>query len=56
VYFSVDDVDAAAAKAVELGGTVLRDPEDTPFGRMADLTDATGAPFKLHSTKLANQA
>lgn len=49
VYFSVADVDAAAAKATELGGTVLRPPEDTPFGRIAELSDPTGAMFKLHS-------
>jgi uncharacterized protein len=48
VYFSVDDVDAAVAKSTELGGSVLRAPQDTPFGRMADLSDATGAKFKLH--------
>lgn len=49
VYFSVDDVDATCAKAVELGGTVIRPAEDTPFGRIADLSDATGANFKLHA-------
>ncbi len=48
VYFSVDSVDDAVAKAVELGGSVVRAAEDTPFGRMADLTDSTGAMFKLH--------
>jgi predicted enzyme related to lactoylglutathione lyase len=54
VYFSVADTDEAQAKAVELGGAVVRTAEDTPFGRIADLTDSTGAPFKLHSAKLAN--
>jgi hypothetical protein len=54
VYFSVEDADEAIAKAVELGGTVIRGAEDTPFGRMADLADPTGAAFKLHSAKLAN--
>ncbi len=49
VYFSVADVDTAAATAVGLGAKVLRGPEDTPYGRMADLTDPTGAAFKLHS-------
>ncbi|SDJ52601.1 hypothetical protein SAMN05444157_3800 [Frankineae bacterium MT45] len=48
VYFSVASTDEAIAKAVELGGTVLRPAEDTPFGRIADLVDPTGAPFKLH--------
>jgi uncharacterized protein len=48
VYFSVADVDAAATGVVELGGTVTRPAEDTPFGRMADVSDPNGAPFKLH--------
>jgi predicted enzyme related to lactoylglutathione lyase len=56
VYFNVEDVDDACTQATELGATVLRAPEDTPFGRLADLVDATGAAFKLHSTKLANPA
>jgi predicted enzyme related to lactoylglutathione lyase len=56
VYFSVADADEAQAKAVELGATILRPAEDTPFGRMVDLLDSTGAPFKLHSDKLANPA
>jgi predicted enzyme related to lactoylglutathione lyase len=54
VYFSVVDADRAVAKAVELGGSVLRPPEDTSFGRVADLVDSTGAGFKVHSTKLAS--
>ncbi len=49
VYFSVADVDGAVARAKAAGGTVLRDAEDTPFGRLADLLDPTGAPFRLHA-------
>ncbi len=49
VYFSVADIDAALAKAVELGGSVVRPAEDTPFGRIADLLDPTGAMLKLHT-------
>ncbi len=48
VYFTVPDCDAAVAKAVEMGATVTQPAQDTPFGRMASLNDATGAPFKLH--------
>ncbi len=48
VYFSVDDIDASVEKLVGLGGSVVRPAEDTPFGRIADLKDPTGAPFKLH--------
>jgi predicted enzyme related to lactoylglutathione lyase len=49
VYFSTADVDAASAKAVELGGTIVRPAEDTPFGRIAELLDSTGAGFRLHT-------
>ena len=52
VYFSVADADEAIATAVRLGGQVSRPAEDTPFGRVADLVDPTGAMFTLHSLKL----
>lgn len=45
VYFNVSDTDAAIEKAVSLGGSVVQPAEDTPFGRMATLTDPTGATF-----------
>jgi predicted enzyme related to lactoylglutathione lyase len=48
VYFSVAEVDATAALLVDLGGSVMRPAEDTPFGRIADVADPNGAPFKLH--------
>jgi predicted enzyme related to lactoylglutathione lyase len=47
VYFHVTDEDATIAKAVSLGGAVVVPAEDTPYGRLATLTDVTGAPFKL---------
>ena len=47
IYFAVDDADAIAARAVELGGSVLAAPEDTPYGRLATLADPTGARFKI---------
>ena len=47
VYFAVEDVDVALAKAVELGGAVLQPAEDTPYGRLAVATDTTGAQFSL---------
>ncbi|MGH9113536.1 MAG: VOC family protein [Acidimicrobiales bacterium] len=47
VYFGVDDADATVAKAVELGGAVVDPPVDTPYGRLATLTDPTGTRFKL---------
>jgi predicted enzyme related to lactoylglutathione lyase len=45
VTFAVDDADAAAAKAGELGGTVLAGPVDAPWTRMAVINDPHGATF-----------
>lgn len=45
VYFAVADADASATSARELGGTVMADPFDTPFGRMVPITDPAGAAF-----------
>jgi predicted enzyme related to lactoylglutathione lyase len=47
VYFGVADTDAALARVVELGGTVVLPAEDTPYGRLAQAADPTGARFKL---------
>ncbi len=47
VYFMTDDADKAVAKVTELGGTVTEAPQDTPHGRLAAVTDSTGAAFKL---------
>jgi predicted enzyme related to lactoylglutathione lyase len=48
VYFDVADIDASCAQVVELGGSVMMPPEETPYGRLAMLTDPMGAGFKLH--------
>jgi predicted enzyme related to lactoylglutathione lyase len=47
VYFGVEDADKAVARAQELGGTVARPAEDTPYGRLASIKDPTGAAFNL---------
>ena len=47
IYFGVEDCDASVATAVELGGTVLRVPADTSFGRMATVTGPQGEVFSL---------
>jgi predicted enzyme related to lactoylglutathione lyase len=47
IYFGVEDADAALAKLVELGGSVVAAAQDTPYGRLAQAADPTGAPFKL---------
>jgi hypothetical protein len=43
VTFAVDDTDAIAAKASELGGTVVVPPSDAPWVRMTVLADPGGA-------------
>lgn len=47
-YVSVDDVDAAAKKAVELGGKVYKEPTDIPgVGRFCVIADPQGAVLGL---------
>jgi predicted enzyme related to lactoylglutathione lyase len=45
VTFAVDDTDAAAAKATELGGKVIVPPFDAPWVRMTVIGDPQGATF-----------
>jgi predicted enzyme related to lactoylglutathione lyase len=45
IAFWVPDADEAAAKAKELGGTVLLPPMDVPVGRFTVLADPQGASF-----------
>jgi uncharacterized protein len=45
VTFAVDDADAIAEKATDLGGKVLVPPFDAPWVRMAVLADPQGAIF-----------
>ncbi len=47
VYFAVEDTDAAAEKAKELGGKVVVEPFDTPAGKAAVLNDPSGAAFSV---------
>jgi predicted enzyme related to lactoylglutathione lyase len=47
VYFGVDDTDAALAKIVDLGGSIVLPAEDTPYGRLATAADPAGAVFKI---------
>jgi predicted enzyme related to lactoylglutathione lyase len=47
IYWEVDDIDASVAKVAALGGSVLDGPQDTPYGRMATVTEPTGTQFKL---------
>jgi predicted enzyme related to lactoylglutathione lyase len=45
VTFAVDDADAIAAKAAELGGKVLAPPFDAPWVRTTVIADPQGATF-----------
>ena len=47
VYLAHGDVDGGAATAARLGGTVVVPPRDTPTGRLAAITDPSGAVFTL---------
>jgi predicted enzyme related to lactoylglutathione lyase len=50
VYFGVADTPAAVAAAEHGGGSVLIPVMDSPFGRLAVLTDPTGATFSVIET------
>jgi uncharacterized protein len=45
VTFAVDDADAIAARASELGGRVIAPPFDVPWARMTVIADPQGASF-----------
>jgi predicted enzyme related to lactoylglutathione lyase len=49
VYWHVDDVDDTVAMATKLGGSVVQEPETTPYGRLATAADPMGAVFKLRT-------
>jgi uncharacterized protein len=51
VYWAVDNADATIAKVKALGGSVVADAVDTPYGRLATVADPAGAQFKLRQTK-----
>ena len=48
-YFGTADTDAAVAMVVKAGGKVMHEPTDSPYGRMAIVTDDQGAAFNLIS-------
>ncbi len=46
-YFKVADADETVAEVRRLGGSVHREPWDTPFGRMAFVADDQGVTFMV---------
>ena len=50
-YVTVDDVDVAAGKVTELGGTITSGPKDIPgSGRYAIITDPLGASIAIYKS------
>jgi len=47
MFIQVDSTDDAVARVTELGGTVMREPWDSEYGRMAWVADPNGAPFMI---------
>jgi predicted enzyme related to lactoylglutathione lyase len=52
VYFGVEDIDAALAKAQELGGTKHAGPIDIGIAKIAIVADPQGAVFALYAGEL----
>lgn len=46
-FVATDDVDKTIELVTANGGSVIRPAEDTPYGRLAAVTDPTGAAFNL---------
>ena len=49
IYWEVDDAEATVARVKNLGGSVVADTADTPYGRLATVRDPAGAEFKLRT-------
>jgi uncharacterized protein len=47
IYFAVENCDVSADHVIQLGGAVLRPPQDMPYGRHADVADPQGAAFSI---------
>ena len=56
VTFGVEDADAAAAKATELGGKTIVAPFDAPWSRLTILSDPQGASFVASQFVPGNKA
>ena len=56
ITFAVDDADAIAARAAELGGRVIVPPFDAPWVRMTVIADPQGATFTASKFAPENQS
>ena len=52
VYLGTEDVNTALTEVLELGGKITQPAEDTPYGRLAQASDPTGALFKFSSLRV----
>ena len=52
VYFAVEDIDAASAKAQELGGSLMAGPIDIGIAKISVVVDPQGAIFALYDGQL----
>jgi|SRR5579872_1846227 len=50
IYWEVTDARASVEKVRELGGSVVMDCQETPYGHLAAVADPAGAQFKLRQT------
>ena len=55
VTFGINDVQAAASRACELGGEVVRGPVDVPWSRQAVIRDPQGATFTASQFVMENR-
>ena len=53
IYFHVEDARATAERVVELGGSIVDPPAETPYGVLATVADPSGAVFKLRTPPAA---
>ncbi len=51
-YFATEDIDAAAAKVEELGGTKLMEPMDIGIAKVLPAADPQGAMFAIYAGEL----
>lgn len=49
IYWDVADAHDAMAKVVALGGSVVSEPQSSPYGQMATVKDPAGAEFRLRA-------
>ncbi len=49
IYWETEDIDSTVGRVKALGGSVVAGVADTPYGRLATVSDPAGAEFKLRT-------